>query len=254
MNLKRDTTVDPNDPSPWSYQPVCTEPLVEIDSSPLAVYTNTKFSNGNGISIVTTPELSKAFAALPPISDPEGFSKTFHPTDPESAIYTPRLTASGSTMLAQQDYAVGDQITSELPLIVTIHEIFLQWDQREEILQVAISRLPANTQKIIKGMASHFDSPESVFQLPPLVGIVATNAGLPVQIGGQDHFAMYPPTFSTLNFGCSPKYDIYHFPFKIWTFANEDSTQFRIDPETLLITLRASRNIPKGEELSTSCE
>lgn len=253
MQLKSVPTVHSKDSGPWSYQPICTEPLDKMDGAPLAIYTNTRFNSGNGISIVTTPELSEAFATLPSLADPEGFSETFSPTDPNSAIYTPRLTVSGSTMLAQKNYECGDHITSELPLIVTINENILSWEEREEILQVAVGRLPIETQEKIKGMASHFDGPESIFKLPPLVGIVATNAGLPIEVAGRGHFAMYPPTFSTLNFGCSPKYDLYIIIEK-WSIADGNSTQFRIDPETLIITLRASRNIPKGEELSTSCE
>jgi hypothetical protein len=88
MFLKSGDGDDTKDFGPWPYRPVCTEPLEKMNGAELCVYTNTEFNGGRGISIVTTPELSEAFAALPSLTDPVAFSQNFHPTDPGSARYT----------------------------------------------------------------------------------------------------------------------------------------------------------------------
>ena len=97
----------------------------------------------------------------------------------------------------------------ELPLVIGYAEREMPWEEREELLQIAVGQLPVESQKLFTGLTSDFvgDGEKDYFflNLPPLVGIMLSNAGSLVDIGGHDHIALFPETVAIMNNHCTPK-------------------------------------------------
>src|SRR5262249_46384691 len=115
---------------PWSYKPICTEFLEELGSK-LCVYTNVTFSNRRGVSIFTTPEIAKEFAALLPFQDPSALQERAI-NSADGPWYTKILPGRGVGMLAKHDLRRGDVITAYTPYLLAHTENVLSTVEREK--------------------------------------------------------------------------------------------------------------------------
>lgn len=193
---------------PWDYKPYSSGPLQSLGGKELCVYTHLKFNGGLGLSIITTPELAEEFQALQAVTFSESYERHLQPklTDPASIKLTERTATSGRVMLAGKDYKRGDVIATERPRILGYGETSLSWEEREKLLEVAMSWLPTEG----KGFLGELSSPEIVensemFGLAPYSRVMMTHAGSPVVVGGHMHHAVFPSTVAFLNHNCTPK-------------------------------------------------
>lgn len=193
-----------NDPSPWSYNPVCTGYFDVLDG-PLCVYTNSSFSSGRGISIFTTPKIASEFAALLPFHDDSILSQHgINPVaaaadnDGQSPWYTKPLEGKGIGMLASRPLKRGDLVAAYTPFLLAHMENLLSTVERERFLRVAVDQLPAASRERYFSLATIYDDPRVVVQ-----DVVKANA-FEMQVGGQMHLAVFPEA-SRMNHACGPK-------------------------------------------------
>jgi hypothetical protein len=175
---------------PWSYKPVCTGYLQSIGSK-LCVYTNASFSNGRGISIFTTPQIAKQFAALPPFQRPTALNGI---NEYEVLWQTQQLEGKGVGMLASQRLNRGDLITAHTPVLLVYRETELSMQERERYLRMAINQLPPTTRKAYLSLSVVFGDPSLIVQ-----DILKANT-FEIEIGGHMHLALFPEVGLVLSF------------------------------------------------------
>jgi hypothetical protein len=163
----------------------------------LCVYTNASFSNGRGISIITTPETANAFASLPAFRNAgaldgiNGFS---------GAWYTQNLPGRGVGMLAAKQLKFKDRVTAYTPAFVPLLDgDALTTADRERLYRVAVYQLPEATREAYLQLAYVYGQPNVRVQ-----DIVKANT-FQLEIGGLNHLAVFPET-SRFNHDCAPKY------------------------------------------------
>ena len=181
--------------SPWSFIPVCTAFLPALEA-PLCVYTSIAFAHGRGISILTTPELAVEFASLPSIRSPSDvppdFSvNQFHITRPTRA--------KGRVALAEKDIHRHERIGASMPILISLEEHVLSWQEREELMRAAVLRLPPTTQSLLRNMTAYAGGPDFM-----LSGIAINHGGFSVEMRGREHFGIFPEMVF-YNHHCAPK-------------------------------------------------
>jgi hypothetical protein len=183
--------------SPWSFRPVCTAVLPRIGSK-LCVYTSTDFGRGRGVSIFTTPRVAQEVVSLLPFRDLTVLDGISHGANLQ---YTQRMPSKGRGALAGSDLKRGELISSNVPLVIGYTEYEISHAEREEFLRVAVSQLPIASQKLFSNLTANFGGANLI-----LSGIVETNAGFSMRLGGHEHYTLIPE-ISFLNHHCAPKYD-----------------------------------------------
>ncbi|KAL1599516.1 ribosomal RNA assembly protein krr1 [Paraconiothyrium brasiliense] len=178
----------------WSLPPACTDLLPSIGSK-LCVYTNTSFSNGRGISLFTTPELSKYALALPAFQNPDALEGI---NEPSGTWYTQGIPGKGMGMLAKRDLQFRDRITAHTPALLAYLESDLSTAEREKFFKLAVSQLPEQTREMYLGLATVYGLPQVKYQ-----DVVKANT-FQLEIDGHNHLAVFPET-SRLNHACAPK-------------------------------------------------
>jgi len=226
--------------APWSFEPACTRMLPSIESR-LCVYTSVEFNQGRGISLFTTPETAELLASLPPFRDRAVSNDT---AGAGNLQYTRRLEKTGRGTKAKYRLERGDRIAVNVPIIVVYGEYEISWQEREEFLRIATMQLPVATQRLLRNLVADSGGPRLM-----LCGIMDTNAGFMFEIGDHEHYGLFPE-FSLLNHHCAPKYVIL-IPFEV--HALRFSSQFRIDPSALTLSLYASRSILHNDDITISC-
>ncbi|KAH8706869.1 hypothetical protein GQ44DRAFT_716270 [Phaeosphaeriaceae sp. PMI808] len=210
---------------PWTYNPVCTHFLPSIGSE-LCVYTDVGFYHGRGISIITTPGAAEEIVKLPPFQDPTVLDHIIQAGNLRSAG---NLKGKGKGFLAGRDHRRGELLTSNLPLLIApILENELSWEEHEEFLRVAVSRLPMASQRLLRPLTAFSGGTDLL-----LLGVFNSNGGFSAFLGGVHHYALFPE-LSLLNHHCAP------------------NTQVHLDNSLLTLTVRAARSISQGEELGFS--
>ncbi|KIW44511.1 uncharacterized protein PV06_02973 [Exophiala oligosperma] len=223
---------DNNKYAPWSYRPICTDVLEEIDSE-LCVYTSTTFAGGRGLSLFTTPRVAKqmmmssAWSTLF-IDDSSSSDSTNSALGPKVEVnaddtakwYTKPVPGKGMGMFAKSPLDRGDLIMATTPILIAFSENILDATTREEYLRVAIDQLPGQTRDTYQRLASlSKDEPETRIQ-----DTAAANTFGITLAGHFAHLAVFPEA-SRMNHDCSP------------------NAQFRIDNETLTQYVRAVRAV-----------
>lgn len=210
-------------PWPWTHQPICTSPLPSIQS-PLCIYTSTTFASGRGISIVTTPSLAAEIATFPAFADPTVLEKD-GTNKPTNLWFTSSIPGKGTGTLALHNLSPGTQILRYTPAFLAYLEADLATLDREALWSLAVSRLPAHTRTMFMALMYIYGDPRVRVQ-----DIVKGNT-FQIEIRGANHLAIFPET-SRLNHDCAP------------------NAQYVIDPETLTHTVRVTRAIEEGDEIS----
>ena len=210
---------------PWSYELVCTPHLPGINDS-LCVYTDDTFAAGRGISIVTTPSLARQFTVLPAFLD-ESTHALHNINTPTSVYTTTSIPGKGIGMLATQPLAFGDRVTSYTPAFLAYLESELSTLDREVLWRIAIEQLPLQLRENFLSLATVYGDERVRVQ-----DIVKANT-FQVMVGDKNHLAVWPET-SRLNHDCAP------------------NSQYVIDTEMLTHTVRATRPVAIGEEMTIS--
>lgn len=213
--------------SPWTHEPICTHKLPKINSE-LCVYTNDRFSNGRGISILTTPKIAEEVAAiviayfqLNPIILAEQ-RLNLHP----GTWTTKPVLSKGLGMFATQALTRGDTITSSTPVLLIYKETVLPKHEREKFLQLAVSQLPAITQQSYLQL-----SPLSANKADILAQSIASANAFDVLLSGHSHLGIFPEP-SRINHDCAP------------------NAIFVVNATQLTHTVRPTRAILPGEEIT----
>lgn len=210
-------------PWPWTHQPICTTPLPSIQS-PLCIYTSTTFASGRGISIVTTPSLAAHVASLPAFAQ-SSILQNDGTNKPTHLWFTSSIPGKGIGTLALHDLSPGTQILRYTPALLAYLEADLGTLEREALWSLAITRLPRPTREAFMALTYIYGDPRVRVQ-----DIVKGNT-FQLAIAGANHLAVYPET-SRLNHDCGP------------------NAQYVIDAETLTHTVRVTRKVEEGEEIS----
>ncbi|EUC30627.1 hypothetical protein COCCADRAFT_39160 [Bipolaris zeicola 26-R-13] len=202
------------------------ERMADINDK-LCVYTDTSFAQNRGISIFTTPSLAKDFASLPAFRDASALvSQSINkPTDTYHATSIP---GKGIGMLASRPLKFGERVTAYTPAFLAYLESELSTLDREALWRTAIEQLPAELKEKFLGLATVYGDPRVQIQ-----DIVKANT-FQVLLNGVNHLAVWPET-SRLNHACAP------------------NAQYVIDTDLLSHTVRITRPIAKGEEITISC-
>lgn len=178
----------------WSLEPYCSAFVKSLDSR-LCVYTDLNFAGGRGLSIITTPALASEFAKLPAFHTQSiSRSSTVKEELPTEMAHLEERYFSATKKLSRGNLAVSD-----VPAIIGYYVVGMSLQEREELLQVAVSRLPVTTQKGISALRAQHGGSRYLRN-----GIVATNGGFTVDVAGHEHFSLFP-RLSLLNHDCAPK-------------------------------------------------
>jgi hypothetical protein len=214
---------------PWSYAPVCTELVAGFDER-LCVYTNASFSNGRGISIVSTPDLAEAASQLSAFQDPQAFA-TKQVNQPQDAWHARELPGRGIGAIANRKLSRGDRLTAYTPALLIHRDIFaeLSTREREKYIRLALDQLPPAIRNACYSLATVSGMPEYIGQ-----DVLKTN-NFDIPIAGHPHIALIPEP-SRLNHDCGP------------------NAQYVIDPESLTHVVHATRDIEPGEEITITCQ
>jgi hypothetical protein len=219
------STVRTNPHEPWTHRPVCTPFLPGLNNT-LCVYTDASFGAGRGISIVTTPDLARQFAALPALHD-QSLYKSRDINKPSDVYTTTSIPGKGIGMLSTRPLSFGTHVTRYTPAFLAYLESSLSTPDREALWRIAIAQLPLPLQESFLDLATVYGDERVRVQ-----DIVKANT-FQVMIGGTNHLAIWPET-SRLNHACAP------------------NAQYVVDTETLTHTVRVTREVGVGEEITIS--
>ncbi|KAH6860622.1 hypothetical protein BKA58DRAFT_391850 [Alternaria rosae] len=211
--------------APWSHQPLCTPHLPGLNDT-LCIYTDSAFSQGRGISIVTTPSLAQQFAALPAFLKPSALASSDINT-PTNIYTATSIPGKGIGMLATRPLNFGDTVTSYTPAFIAYLESELSTLDREQLWRIAIEQLPEGLREGFLGLATVYGDERVKVQ-----DVVKANT-FQVLVRGRNHLAVWPET-SRLNHACAP------------------NAQYVIDTSLLTHTVRVTRPIAAGEEITIS--
>ncbi|CAN9152929.1 unnamed protein product [Alternaria alternata] len=210
---------------PWTHNPVCTPHLSGVNDT-LCVYTHATFAGGRGISIVTTPRLARQFAVLPAFLE-QSIHAARNTNTPTNVYRATEIPEKGIGMLATRPLAFGAVVTSHTPALIAFLEAELSTLDRETLWRTAISQLPPTLQENFLSLATVYGDERVRVQ-----DIVKANT-FQILLGGANHLAVWPET-SRLNHACAP------------------NAQYVVDADTLTHTVRVTRPIAEGEEITIS--
>ncbi|KEF59923.1 uncharacterized protein A1O9_04771 [Exophiala aquamarina CBS 119918] len=214
---------------PWTHKPICGEALSESGDQ-FCIYTNASFSNGRGISILTTVAVAEEFAALPLFQDATALSSKGINVDTaadERPWYTAALPGKGIGMLASRPLQRGDLITAYTPSLLAHVGDSLFTEERERLLRLGLDQLPSTSREAYLALAKFYDEPDVVAQ-----DVLKAN-GFDMQVGGLKHGAVFPEA-SRYNHACGP------------------NAQYFFSADLLTHYVHAVRPIGKDEEITIS--
>jgi len=176
--------------SAWSYAPRCVQPeRSDKHSSPYCVYTYLDLHQGNGISLLTSPEVARALVSsgvLPPQVPhrSSAFQRALSSSNPPYEIKI--LPGRGMGMLARR------KIRQWEPVMVDFPSIFVRLDfpealgpaQMQDLLFRAITQLPEHQQREIMSLA------RSTGMEPPIMDILKTNV-FGIDLNGIPHAGLF---------------------------------------------------------------
>ncbi|KIW97849.1 uncharacterized protein Z519_01433 [Cladophialophora bantiana CBS 173.52] len=141
-----------------------------------------------------------------------------------------KILEKGNGLFASHNIKRGDVIAFEYPILVCNDDVLdaLSWQEQEELLRIAVSRLPHSSQKLLYHLTSRSKDPFLY-----LTGILFNNAGFSSRFHSYDHSLLYPE-ISLLNHDCAP------------------NSRIRINDDDFAVTVEAVRGITSGEEITIS--
>lgn len=209
----------------WNYEPVC---LHDAEVKSVCVFTSVGFSNGRGLSLVTSPAeealASKADVFKRQTSDEHGNVEVA-----ESRFSTGYFPNKGVGISAKQSIHRGDVIYAKPPLTMMEQNAMqtLKKADRNLLMQIAVERLPKASRELFFSQKGHHGG-------NPYADRVNTNSfGGRIGEAESIYWNTYPEA-ARLNHDCRP------------------NSAYNINPNTLVHTTHALRSIHPGEEVTNS--
>lgn len=239
---------------PWDIEPKCLQIASPNGERTYCIHSSTSFSNGRGISILSTPEIgssiasSSAFQAsiLTPNTETSSLSKA------PPSFEVKEIPGRGKGLVANKTINFGEVISYNTPLLIVDRKFFdseggLEKEQRFTLLREAVSKLPVSSQKLFYEQCTRESGIEPVSGKrnpeAEIEDIMKTNSYtgyftslFPDKTKTEDpvtHGANIPES-SRLNHDCRP------------------NTHFLFDTQTLTHKIHAIKTINPGEEITTS--
>jgi hypothetical protein len=219
-------TDDPNY-LPWDSAPLCvaTKEGVQLE---YCIYSNSAFSHGRGLSVITNPSIISSIALSVSKS---ALDNKLSPPNNSYLFYETSLPGRGKGLISNHTFHKGDLILTSTPLFI-VHEATLSTlpaESRLALLTHAISQLPLSSRPLFYTLAGHFggDVTEDIL----LTNGFNAKFGSP---GNAESHGIVVPEAARLNHDCRP------------------NARFAFDPVTLIHKVHATRTILPGEELTVS--
>ncbi|TID19761.1 SET domain-containing protein 5 [Venturia nashicola] len=215
-------------PNIWTHEPFCIESR-EANNG-FCVYTNDRFANGRGISIVATPKEIMNIVSTSILKEP--FTAEFENQEIGAKKYKyEQIPGKGLGVIANATFARGAKLQSYTP-ILAFQDDMMQFMSREDqdlMQSIAVSRLPMASQNIFYSLMGHAGE-------NPILDRINTNA-FTVNMGSfqtADFFWGVLPETSRFNHDCRP------------------NSAYFFNSETLSHHVHAVRKIRPGEEITIS--
>lgn len=182
------------------------------------MYTSSRFANGRGISLVTTPEVATSYLL-------ESFSNEDQEDRGQEAYQARQTNDRGIGLFATKKLQAGESLAIKHPVLLVARDLLrnVTREQRQRLLEIAIKQLPQKTTDLVLALATSRGG--NVYD-----DIVQTNSK-GMSLGHVSHLGVVPET-ARVNHACRP------------------NTFYRFDDYTLTLDFFALRDIEPGEELS----
>lgn len=148
--------------APWSHQPYCIEPDFSIDGpTKYCVFTSSTFRGGLGISLITTPDIA---ASLAPEIDDAAMLSRLEDARPALGGSNKRygvktFLARGKGVVTRRQVEKWERVMVDYPVLVAANDLFneevLSEDEAAELREVALKRLPEETQKAVLALSKN---------------------------------------------------------------------------------------------------
>jgi hypothetical protein len=215
-------------PNIWTHEPFCIESR-EANNG-FCVYTNDRFANGRGISIVATPKEIMNIVSTSILKEPSTAEFENQEVGAQKYKYE-QVPGKGLGVIANATFARGAKLQSYTPILAFQDDMmqFMSSKDRELVLSIAVSRLPQASQDIFYSLMGHAGE-------DPILDRINTNAftaNMGSYIHGDYFWALLPET-SRFNHDCRP------------------NSAYYFNSETLSHHVHAVREIRPGEEITIS--
>jgi hypothetical protein len=214
-------------PNRWTHEPFCIE-SPEANNG-FCVYTNDRFANGRGLSIVTTPkELMKLLEAAVFRESNENHLRQ----DPEGNADKQEwhlMPGKGRGIIANTTLNRGDYLQGYTPILLFQDDMmqFVKTDDQDLLIKLAIERLPRKSQAI-------FNALHNTFPGNPYVSRIQTNAFQAYVGAAKDHFWAVIPEAARYNHDCRP------------------NSAYFFDGQSLTHRIHAVAKVSPGEEITVT--
>lgn len=184
-----------SDWSPWSRQPLCSEPVEDDDDmvGPDCVFTLEAFRGHQGISLITTPDLAASLTEylddshLSPDLRHQLASSERRQQNGSAAYEIKSLQGRGKGVVAKRGFAKHATVMVGFPVLV-IRLDFIngeRYTQRQKrlMMEASVGNLPPEQQDSIKALARSTGG-------EPILDTLRTN-GFGIEIEGVQHLALF---------------------------------------------------------------
>jgi hypothetical protein len=137
---------------PWTFNPTCVDAIPDggdgSSKETFCVYSNNRFANNRGISIITTPEVATDYLL-------ESFSHEDQ-EDRGQEVYEARETEGrGVALFAKEKVEAGQTVILRHPVLIISRSLLhgRARAERHRLLELAIKQLPEKTTKEFLGLA-----------------------------------------------------------------------------------------------------
>ncbi|KIW09219.1 uncharacterized protein PV09_00146 [Verruconis gallopava] len=214
-------------PNRWTHEPFCIE-SAEANNG-FCVYTNDRFANGRGISIVTTPKEVASLLEAAAFKEPSDSEIFKHPEGNAYKQQPQVIPGKGRGVLANATLNRGDYLQGYTPILLFQDDFmqFVKLDDRDLLIRLAIQRLSPKTQELFNSLHNHFPG-------DPSVSRIKTNAFQAYAGAAKDHFWAIIPEAARYNHDCRP------------------NTAYYFDKDSLTHRIHAMTRINPGEEITVT--
>lgn len=175
--------------SPWSHRPDCNNPVDDY-SPQYCLFTDDTFRGGQGISILTTPEIAADVAnALDDSNIPPSFRTSTLGGGAAKAPYKiTDIPGRGKSLVATRRIRELETIVMGYPALITINDMEgASYDEVMELLQKAVDQLQSTGRRRVNALARSNNDESHVRD------VIRTNS-FGLDLGDVRHMGVFPRT------------------------------------------------------------
>lgn len=137
---------------PWTHNPTCFDTTLpggdESSKDTFCVYTNGRFANNRGISIITTPGVATEYLL-------ENFSHEYQEDRGEELYEAREIDGRGVGLFAKEKVKAGQTVILRHPVVIISRNLLhgRAREERHRLLELAVKQLPEKTMKQFLGLA-----------------------------------------------------------------------------------------------------